>query len=267
MSQTEAIEPQDFAHLPGVALVTGGSGGLGSAVALLLARRGADVAITYHNNADRAAEVVAAIEATGRRGSAHRLDATDADGAAALVETVAAEGAAGGGLHTLVHAAGPLIPQRHLSRISPDQLTPQMTEEIAGFFNVAQPTLPHLRRSRGSIVAVTTAATRRFPVRDGLSAAGKGAVEQLCLGLAAEEGRFGIRVNCVGPGMTTAGMAEQLTASGDLAEADFAAATANIPLRRFGDAADIAEAVCFLASSRAGYISGQHLAVDGGYGV
>ncbi|MBP6136229.1 SDR family NAD(P)-dependent oxidoreductase, partial [Candidatus Neomicrothrix sp.] len=107
MSQTEAIEPQDFAHLPGVALVTGGSGGLGSAVALLLARRGADVAITYHNNADRAAEVVAAIEATGRRGSAHRLDATDADGAAALVETVAAEGAAGGGLHTLVHAAGP----------------------------------------------------------------------------------------------------------------------------------------------------------------
>ncbi|MBP7996206.1 MAG: SDR family NAD(P)-dependent oxidoreductase, partial [Candidatus Microthrix sp.] len=67
MSQTEAIEPQDFAHLPGVALVTGGSGGLGSAVALLLARRGADVAITYHNNADRAAEVVAAIEATGRR--------------------------------------------------------------------------------------------------------------------------------------------------------------------------------------------------------
>ena len=140
-------------------------------------------------------------------------------------------------------------------------------DEIAGFFNVAQPALPHLRRSKGSIVAITTAATRRFPVRDGLSAAGKGAVEQLCWGLAAEEGRFGIRVNCVGPGMTTAGMAQDLTASGDLAEVDFAAATANIPLKRFGDAADIAEAVCFLASTRAGYISGQHLAVDGGYGV
>lgn len=267
MSQTEPTEPQDFIHLPGVALVTGGSGGLGSAVAILLARRGADVAITYRSNADRAAEVVAAIDAAGGRGSAHCLDATDADGAAALVETVAAVGAAGGGLHTLVHAAGPLIPQRHLSRFAPHDLTAQMTEEIAGFFNVAQPALPHLRRTKGSIVAITTAATKRYPVRDGLSAAGKGAVEQLCWGLAAEEGRFGIRVNCVGPGMTTAGMAEQLTASGDLAEVDFAAATANIPLRRFGDADDIAEAVCFLASSRAGYVSGQHLAVDGGYGV
>ncbi|MBK6967945.1 MAG: SDR family oxidoreductase [Candidatus Microthrix sp.] len=262
MSDHVPTEPQDFAGLDGVALVTGGSGGLGSAVALLLARRGADVAITYRSNADRAAEVVAAIEATGRRGSAHRLMADDADGAAALVEEVSADG-----LHTLVHAAGPIVPQRHLSRIAPHELTPQMTEEIAGFFNVAQPALPHLRRAQGSIVAVTTAATRRFPVRDGLSAAGKGAVEQLCWGLAAEEGRFGIRVNCVGPGMTTAGMAQDLTASGDLAEADFAAATANIPLRRFGDAADIAEAVCFLASARAGYISGQHLAVDGGYGV
>ena len=255
-------EPQDFAGLDGVALVTGGSGGLGSAVAVMLARRGADVAITYRNNADRTAEVIAAIEATGRRGSAHQLVADDAEGAAALVEEVSADG-----LHTLVHAAGPLIPQRHLSRINPGDLTPQMTDEIAGFFNVAQPALPHLRRSKGSIVAITTAATRRFPVRDGLSAAGKGAVEQLCWGLAAEEGRFGIRVNCVGPGMTTAGMAQDLTASGDLAEVDFAAATANIPLKRFGDAADIAEAVCFLASTRAGYISGQHLAVDGGYGV
>ena len=100
-----------------------------------------------------------------------------------------------------------------------------------------------------------------------MSAAGKGAVEQLCWGLAAEEGRYGVRVNCVGPGMTTAGMAKALTASGDLTDADFAAATATIPLRRFGDADDVAEAVCFLASHRAGYISGQHLAVDGGYCV
>ncbi|MEZ5373239.1 MAG: SDR family oxidoreductase [Microthrixaceae bacterium] len=255
-------EPQDFAGLRGIALVTGGSGGLGSAVAVLLARRGADVAITFRSNDERAAKVVATIEAMGRRATAHRLDATDPEAAAELVDHVG-----GDGLHTLVHAAGPLVPQRHLSRIAPDQLAPQMTEEIAGFFNVAQPALPHLRATAGSIVAVTTAATRRYPVRDGLSAAGKGAVEQLCRGLAAEEGRFGVRVNCVGPGMTTAGMAQQLTASGDLAQADFDAATANIPLRRFGDADDVAEAVCFLASGRAGYISGQHLAVDGGYAV
>ncbi|MEZ5380851.1 MAG: SDR family oxidoreductase [Microthrixaceae bacterium] len=257
-----ANEPRDFAHRDGVALVTGGTGGLGSAVVLLLARRGADVAFTYRSNRDRAEELVAAIEGLGARGSAHRLDAGDPDAAAAVVQAAAADG-----LHTLVHAAGPLVPQRHLSRVSPAELEPQLTAEIAGFFNVVQPSLPLLRRSAGSIVAITTAATRRYPVRDGLSAAGKGAVEQLCWGLAAEEGRYGVRVNCVGPGMTTSGMAQTLEATGDLDDADFAAATANIPLRRFGDADDVAEAVCFLASARAGYVSGQHLAVDGGYCV
>ena len=160
MSDHVPTEPQDFAGLDGVALVTGGSGGLGSAVALLLARRGADVAITYRSNADRAAEVVAAIEATGRRGSAHRLMADDADGAAALVEEVSADG-----LHTLVHAAGPIVPQRHLSRIAPHELTPQMTEEIAGFFNVAQPALPHLRRAQGSICLLYTSPSPRDRTR------------------------------------------------------------------------------------------------------
>jgi NAD(P)-dependent dehydrogenase (short-subunit alcohol dehydrogenase family) len=112
---------------------------------------------------------------------------------------------------------------------------------------------------------VTTAATRRFPVRDGLSAAPKAAVEALARGLAAEEGRYGVRVNCVGPGMLTDGMAERLISSGELGEDALAAARAAIPLRRFGRAADIAEAVCFLASERAAFISGQMLDVDGGY--
>jgi NAD(P)-dependent dehydrogenase (short-subunit alcohol dehydrogenase family) len=104
-------------------------------------------------------------------------------------------------------------------------------------------------------------------VRDGLSAAPKGAVEALVRGLAAEEGRFGIRANCVGPGMLTDGMAQRLIASGSLDDRALDAARARIPLRRFGTADDIAEAVCFLASDRAGFISGQKLDVDGGFGV
>ena len=83
----------------------------------------------------------------------------------------------------------------------------QLAADAAGFFNVAHPALPHLRHARGSIVAVTTAATDRYPVRDGLSAAPKGAVEAMVRALAAEEGRFGVRVNSVGPGMLTDGMA------------------------------------------------------------
>jgi NAD(P)-dependent dehydrogenase (short-subunit alcohol dehydrogenase family) len=104
-------------------------------------------------------------------------------------------------------------------------------------------------------------------VRDGLSSAPKGAVEALVRGLAAEEGRYGVRVNAVGPGMLTDGMAARLIDSGDLSEDALAVARRNIPLRRFGTATDIAEAVCFLASDRAGFISGQKLDVDGGYGV
>ncbi len=104
-------------------------------------------------------------------------------------------------------------------------------------------------------------------MRDGLSAGTKGAVEQLVRGFAAEEGRYGVRFNAVGPGMLTDGMAERLISSAELDQDALDVTMSRIPLKRFGSAADIAEAVCFLASDAAGFISGQKLNVDGGYTV
>ncbi len=254
----------DFSHKAGAAIVTGGSGGLGAAVCRMLAERGSAVALTYRANADAAAAVVADVEAQGRGALARPVDLVDADAAASFVAEVIERF---GGVHTLVHAAGPHIPQLHLSKVSPAQYKANLEGEAVGFFNIVHACLTPLRATHGSVVAVTTAATRRYPVRDGLSPSTKGAIEQLVRGIAAEEGRFGIRANCVGPGMMTDGMAQRLMASGDLDEAALAVTIKNIPLRRFGDAVDIAEAVCFLASDRADFISGQMLDVDGGYTV
>lgn len=257
-------EPADFAGRAGVAFVSGGSGGLGAEICRLLAARGSDVVLTYRGNAAAAEQVADELRALGRLAEAVALDLTDADATAAVLARALERH---GALHTLVHAAGPHIPQLHLSRVSPQQFAAALSGEAAAAFNLIAAALPALRETNGTIVAVTTAATRRYPVRDGLSAAPKAAVEQLVRGIAAEEGRFGIRANCVGPGMLTDGMAQRLIAAGELDEQALAITRRNIALRRFGNARDIAEAVCFLASDRAGFISGQLLDVDGGYGI
>jgi NAD(P)-dependent dehydrogenase (short-subunit alcohol dehydrogenase family) len=257
----------DFTDRQGAALVVGGSGGLGLAVTRMLAGRGSDVAVTYRSRPEAGAAAVEAAREWGRHASSYALDLgsdTGADDASAVVAQVVETY---GGLHTLVYAAGPHIPMTHLSQVSPATMAAQLAADAAGFFAVVHPALPALRAAQGSVVAITTAATARFPVRDGLSSAPKAAVEAMVRALAAEEGRFGVRVNAVGPGMLTDGMAARLISSGELSEEALAITRANIPLRRFGNAHDIAEAVCFLASDRAGFISGQKLDVDGGYSV
>lgn len=251
----------DFASREGAALVLGASGGLGSVIARTLAERGSAVALTYRRDPSGIESLLAE---PGRDARSYRLDLTDTTACAEVVTAVAEDFT---GIHTLVYAAGPHVPMTHLSKVRPQRFRTQLLDDAAALFNVLSPALPHLRAAAGNVVAVTTAATTRFPVRDGLSSAPKAAVEALVRAVAAEEGRFGVRANCVGPGMLTDGMARRLIDSGELDEHALEVTRGNIPLRRFGDATDIAEAVCFLASDRAGFITGQKLDVDGGYGV
>ena len=244
---------QDFEGRPGAALVVGGNGGIGARVAALLADRGSRVVVTHRRTP---AEGVASLE----------LDLGAADAATQAEAVVAAVLAEHGALHTLVHAAGPHVPMVHLGRVTAADMATQLHDDAGGFFIVVRAALPALREARGSVVAVTTAATTRFPKRDGLSSAPKAAVEAMVRALAVEEGRYGVRVNAVGPGMLTDGMAARLIGSGELSDEALEVTRRNIPLGRFGSADDVAEAVCFLASDRAGFVSGQKLDVDGGYG-
>lgn len=245
-------------------MVTGGTGGLGTAICRILAANGSAIALTYRSASDAAERLVTEIVEQGSSATADQLDLTDAAQSGAYLRSVVERF---GAVHTLIHAAGPLIPQVHLSKVDPADFEHHLTTEAAAFFNLVHPALPSLRACKGSIVAITTAATNRYPVRDGLSAGPKGAVEATARALAAEEGRFGVRVNCVGPGMLTDGMAAELMAQGDLDDAALEVTLRNIPLRTFGTARDIAEAACFLASDRAKFITGQKLDVDGGYGI
>ncbi|SCW72104.1 NAD(P)-dependent dehydrogenase, short-chain alcohol dehydrogenase family [Sphingobium faniae] len=244
----------------GVALVAGGAGGIGSAICKALAAEGRPVAFTYRSRADAARQLREELEAMGVRASCTAVDHADPDAVKAFADAAAHEF---GGIDSLVYAAGPHLPLKFVSAITPQEWRSVFDADVNGAFNLVWATLPHLRERGGAMVAVITAAVERVPSRDICSAAPKAAIEMLFRGVALEEGRFGIRANCVGPGFIDAGLGAELIGKPGL-ETFVEGLRKSLPLKRFGAAGDIADAVTFLLSDRARYITGQSLAVDGG---
>lgn len=249
----------------GAALIFGATGGIGRVVALEFARAGSDVAIVWRSKREAAESLAREIESLGRRVSVHACDVTDT---AALNATIAAAATAHGRVHTMVWGAGPLADQVYLAETSDAQWRRAIDVEVHGFFNAGRAVIAHMRGAGGgSIVHLGSAGDLRWPEKDGLSVAPKAANEALVKGFAREEGKYGIRANTVLIGVIEAGMFLELTKQGVFDEEWTREVHKNLALKRWGQPEEIGHAAVFLASSKASYVTGQQIAVAGGYGI
>jgi 3-oxoacyl-[acyl-carrier protein] reductase len=236
-----------------VALITGGSRGIGAAIAKRLAADGAKVAITYTKGADSAAAVVKAIERTGGKAIAIQADAADADaGKAAVEKTVATFGR----LDVLVNNAGTAIPKPFVESTL-EEMDRVLDINVRGVFVATQAALKHMTEG-GRIIMIGSAVGERA-VAPGLVpyAATKGAVKMFTQALSREVGNRGITVNNIQPGPIDT---ELNPASGDWAVPQKAATA----LDRYGHVEEIAAMAAFLAGSESSYVTGANLTVDGG---
>ena len=248
----------------GVALVIGGSGGVGAASCLKLAAAGSDIVLTYHSNQARAEEVAEQVNNSGRVAETHQLSIGDAPRVERVINDVASRHR----IHTVVIAAGSDIPQKMLRDISPQQWRDVIDADVNGFFNICHYALPPMKSAGGgSFVHISSAGLHKWPERDGLSVAPKAAIEWLLQGLAKEEGAYGIRANSVAIGVIETGIFLRLWQDGSFDEAWREAVQSELCLKRWGKPEEVAEAVLYLASNRSAYVTGQMISVDGGYGV
>lgn len=242
-----------------VALVFGGTGAIGQAVCRLLAGEGAQMAFTCRANRDGAAALAAELGSLGPQALWDSIKNEDSAQVRSFIERVVERF---GRLDSVIYAAGPDIDLVFLGKADPDAWCRAIDMDVNGCFHIVQAALPHLRSSQGSFTAVLTAAIERPPALDGMSSAPKAAVQAIVKTIAQEEGRYGVRANCVAPGFVDGGLGRKLLdALGEKGEAGIVART---DLRRLGRAEEIADAVGFLSSSRASFITGETLFVSGG---
>jgi 3-oxoacyl-[acyl-carrier protein] reductase len=236
-----------------VALVTGGSRGIGAAIAKRLAADGAHVAITYTKGADAAVSVIKEIERAGGKAIAIQADAADADAVKAAVEKTFATF---GRLDVLVNNAGTAIP-KPFEEATLEEMDRVLAINVRGVYVATQAALKHMK-SGGRIIMIGSAVGERVAAPGLVPYAGtKGAVKMFTQALAREIGSRGITVNNVQPGPIDT---ELNPASGDWAVPQKAATA----LDRYGRVEEIADTVAFVAGPGSSYITGANITVDGG---
>ena len=237
------------------AIVTGGSRGIGRAIGLRLAAQGADVAFSYRGNEAAAKETAAAIEALGRRALPVQGDATDPAAAEALVKATLE---AFGKVDILVNNAG-ITRDDLIMRMSMDAWRDVLETNLFGaFYAIKAVTRPMLKARSGRIVNITSVSGQAGQTGQANYSSAKAGLIGLTKATARELASRGITCNAVAPGFVLTELTK------DLSEALQAEITARTPLGRFGTTEEIADAVAFLASDEAAFITGQILAVDGG---
>lgn len=235
------------------ALVTGGSRGIGAAIALALAEQGADVALTYERSADRAADVVRGIEAKGRRGFAIQADSADPG---AIKRSVDEAATALGGLDILVNNAAIALYDT-IADFKIENIDALLAVNVRAPVLAAQAAIPHLQAG-GRIISIGSAGAERIVgVTGTVYFMTKSALQSFTRGLAHELGPRDITVNLVQPGSTDTDM--------NPADGEYAGfQRALSPLGRYGEPEDVAAVVAFLASPAARHMTGAIINVDGG---
>ena len=236
-----------------VALVTGGSRGIGRGIVQALARDGYEVAINFLSNADAARELASQLVEQGLKSMIIQADVTKSDQVRAMIASVAEHL---GGPSVLVNNVGPFL-MKSLSDSSEKDWLEMINANLTSAYLCTKAALNHIRQHEGSIVFIggPNAEQLRAAPNTGAYAIAKNGLVALAKTLAREEAKYGIRVNVVNPGFID---------NGSQTEDELKSQAEQVPLGRVGTPDDIAEAVSFLVSDRASYITGSVLNVSGG---